>query len=114
MDSCYMPNFSKHACKSDNDCDDTYPQCCTERDNSVKARPTFGMCVKENTCDYKRGICSSGQVYAPRTKKEYYTTQTVEGYEGDSDCSNWKGAFWYLFVIIVLMMFCIVSLIKPY
>lgn len=112
MESCYSTNSCN--CVKDCQCPSGY-DCCTESDNPARAKPTFGMCVQEGTCDRSRGICKSKNPTVSKSIKERFKIFSREGYNDDDDtCKSWKGAFWFLAVIIFIMLFCIISMSKKY
>jgi len=107
-----MPNLSSCNCAKGCNCPNGY-KCCTESNNPARARPTLGVCCKDNAnCDTRRGICKSGANLPTTSTREHYSVNIVEGYDDNDNCDNWKGAFWYLIAIIVLMLFCIVFMVQ--
>lgn len=111
MDSAYMKNLASCNCAKNCKCPNGY-KCCAESDNPAGAKPTLGVCCRDDAkCNTSTGHCKSNHVYVPKTTRENFVVVTKEGYN-DDNCDNWRGAFWYLVVIIVLMLFCIIALSK--
>lgn len=103
MDPC---NYSsKQNCLKGFSCPQGY-ECCSESKNPSKASPTYGHCVKENTCDFTKGLCSSGYTKS-NTFSENFVVKTREGYHDGSSGSchekEWKKAFWVLMLILMIL-----------
>jgi len=117
MDSCYYGNGKN--CVKDYRCPSQY-ECCTQlidHDNKPIENPTYGICVKIGRCNTRTGLCNSksvsrgGSPDPDNTTTENFVINTIEGYDNDNCNDNWKGAFWVLLVMVIVLLFIVFNLV---
>lgn len=110
MDPCFHDNACN--CLKDCSCPAGY-SCCTESDNPAKAAPTYGLCVREGTCDKSRGICKSKNPPKSKIYSESFTIRSKEGYDNnDGQCDSYRNALIIMTVIVILMLLYILCVMR--
>lgn len=103
---CVFPEIKN--CQQGQSCPDGY-ECCSENVPGGKA-PKFGLCVRSDQCDKKRGLPKRGckdKSYKNDDRIERYAVYSKEGYGGN--CGDWPKAFWVMVVVLCITFFLATS-----